>query len=130
MFSIVQQSMKVYAQNNAEDVGIKVDSDCIQNGDCGRDLGKTLWVRQDVENDFNTFEFVTKDIFLSATFFIGTVVTFSLVYSGLMIVFGWANESTVQKGKDGVKRSLIWLILVIFSYTIIRWVQFIAQGQT
>gem|GEM_PF-4361358 len=34
----------------------------------------------------------------------------------------------VEEGKNGVKRSLVGLILVMFSYTIIRGVQFVAQG--
>ncbi len=123
--------MKVYAQNpSPEDVWLRINSGCLEDGSCGRDINKTLGIRQDVKSEENTLEFLTKDIFLSATFFIGTIITFSLVFSGLMIVFGGASESTVQKWKDGVKRSLVWLVLVIFSYTIIRGVQFIAQGQT
>lgn len=122
--------MKVYAQNDLGDVGLDINSDCLQNGSCWWDLEKTLGIRQEIEsrNDENLFEILTKDIFLSATFFIGTIITFALVYSGLMIVLWWASETTVQKGKDGVKRSLVGLILVVFSYTIIKGVQFIAQG--
>lgn len=77
----------------------------------------------------NTLEFFTKDVFLAGTFFIGTVVTFALVYSGLLLVMAGADENQAQKGKDGIKYAVIGLILVIFSYSIIRVVQFIAQGQ-
>lgn len=122
--------MQVYAQDKLWDVGLDINADCLQDGSCGWDLEKTLGIRQEIENrnDENLFEILTKDVFLSATFFIGTVITFALVYSGLLIVLWWASETTVQKGKDWVKRSLVWLVLVVFSYTIIKGIQFIAQG--
>jgi len=118
---------KVYAQNEG---GVKVDSGCITNGTCGFNLYQSLGIREDTNSEDNTFEVFTQDIFLSATFFIGTVVTFALVTSGLLIIFWWADEWQVQKWKDGVKRALVWLVLVIFSFTLIRVVQFVAQGQT
>jgi len=120
--------MQAHAQaNDLWDVGININGDCLQDGSCGADFNLILWL-EPRPDDENAFEILTKDVFLSATFFIGTVITFALVYSGLLIVLWWASETTVQKGKDGVKRSLVWLILVVFSYTIIKGIQFIAQG--
>ncbi len=116
-------------------VGINLDTNCLEAWGCGWNLYKTLELREDLQgieldDDETMFEIFTKDIFLSATFFIGTVITFALVYSWLLIVMWGASESQVQKWKDWVKWSLIWLVIIIFSYTIIRWIQFVAQGQS
>ncbi len=118
---------KVYAQGTPQE-WVNIGTSCLNDGSCTRDIYDTLNIREDIPQDENTFEYFTQDIFLSATFFIGTVVTFALVFSWLLITLWWASEGTVQRGKDGVKWSLVWLVLVMFSYTIIRGVQFIAQG--
>jgi len=119
----------VYANTTQE--GVNINKDCLELGTCTWDLYDTLNIREEQEaQDANTFDFLVQDIFLSATFFIGTILAFSLIYSGLRIILGWWwDESAVEEGKKWVKYSLIWLVLVMFSYTIIRAVQFVAQGQ-
>lgn len=111
---------------------INITSSCLEDWSCSWDLYDTLNIREEQEDaSWNTFDILVQDVFLSATFFIGTVLAFSLVYSGFRIIMGWWwNESMVEEGKKWVKWSLIWLVLVMFSYTIIRWVQFIAQGNS
>lgn len=122
-------SKKILAANTQEDTWLNINTDCLETWTCSRNIYETLNIREDIRDEERPFDFFVTDIFLSATFFIGTVITFALVFSGLLITWWWASESTVQRGKDGVKYSLLWLALVIFSYTIIRGVQFVAQGQ-
>jgi len=68
-----------------------------------------------------------EDIFLSATFFIGTVVGVALIYSGIQFIMA-KDDGAATKAKNGIKWSLIGLALVMFSYTIIRLIQYIAKG--
>lgn len=70
------------------------------------------------------------DVFLGATFFIGTMATLWLIISGMIMAFGGASEQQYEKGKNGMKYSIIGLLLVVFSYSIIRLVQYIAEWRT
>jgi len=119
----------VHAQSTDE--WVNITADCLETGTCTRDLYDTLNIREEqAQNEANTFDFLVRDLVLSSTFFIGTILAFSLVYSGFLIIMWWSgNESMVENGKKWVKRSLIGLVLVMFSYTIIRGIQFVAQGQ-
>ena len=69
-----------------------------------------------------------QDIVLAATTFIGTVVTVALILSGLLYVFSSVDSSLKNKAKDGMKYSLIGMVVVMLSLVIIRLVQFLARG--
>ena len=99
---------------------------CITNWTCTFNTYNTLWIRQETQEN-NSAELFVQDIFLASTLFVGTIVTLWLLVSGLMMIFSWADEWKFEKGKTWLKYSFIALLLVIFSYTIIRAVQFIAQ---
>ena len=96
----------------------------LANGQCSFNIYKTIGIRQDQpDTEVGTF---VQDIFLSATFFIGTVVAVALIYSGIMYIMA-KDDSAAGKAKNGIKWSLIGLALVMFSYSIIRLVQYIAK---
>ena len=96
----------------------------LANGQCTFDVYETVGIRKDQpDTDVGTF---VQDIFLSATFFIGTVVAVALIYSGIMYIMA-KDDGAAGKAKNGIKWSLIGLALVMFSYTIIRLVQYIAK---
>ncbi len=65
------------------------------------------------------------DLVSWATFFIGAIVSIALIYSALLLIFGWWDEKQIARGKDGIKYSLIGLVLVIFSYTIVKVIQYV-----
>ena len=65
------------------------------------------------------------DLVSWATFCIWAIVSIALIYSALLLIFGWGDEKQIARGKDGIKYSLIGLVLVIFSYTIIKIIQYI-----
>ena len=73
-------------------------------------------------NDPNLF---VADIFLAATFFIGTIAFLWIVISWLKFVIQWWTDAkaAADAGK-GIKYSLMGLAIVIFSYTIIRLIQY------
>ena len=79
------------------------------------------WERTSVMN-------YVQDIVLAATTFIGTVVTVALILSGLLYVFSSVDSSLKNKAKDGMKYSLIGMVVVMLSLVIIRLVQFLARG--
>ncbi len=76
----------MYAQASSPDAGIKLDPSCISNGNCKLAIYETLQLRTDTEGQ-NTPQNFVQDLFLGATFFIGTLATFGLVISGMMMVF-------------------------------------------
>lgn len=106
--------------------GIIMQEGCLQRGDCKLEIYQTLQIREDTAGK-NSLQFFVQDIFLSATFFIGTMAAIGLIISGVMMVFGGANESMYENGKKGMKYSIIGILLVVLSYTLIRAVQFVAQ---
>lgn len=69
-----------------------------------------------------------QDIVLGATTFIGTVVTVALILSGFFYVFSTVDSSLKSKAKDGIKYSLIGMVVVMLALVIIRIVQFLARG--
>lgn len=97
--------------------------------DCTINTNALLGVKQsgDTRNDPNLF---VQDVFLGATFFIWTLVTIALVWSGLRLIFVWGTDAkAAADAKKGIQYALIGLVLVIFSYTIVRVVQYIVWGR-
>ena len=110
-------------------IGINCDETQLVNGQCSLNIYETIGIREELSpDDRSSFDVFINDIILWATFFIGTIVTISLIVSGLMFVFAGADEKAADTGKKGIKYSLIGLLLVIFSYSLIRLLQFLVQG--
>lgn len=106
---------------------IRMNETCLLNGQCGFNIYQFLGIKTSVA-DASSPELFVQDILLSATFFIGTVVTITFIVSGLMFIFAWATGKDPTKAKAGIKNSLIGLLIVVCSYSIIRIVQYIAKG--
>lgn len=113
-------------RNDYGNLGIDCSQDSLTNGNCSFNFEKVIGIRpQDQSTSVGTF---VTDIVLSATFFIGTVVTVALIYSWLLYVFAGNDEKLANKGKQGAIAAITGLIIVAFSYVIIRVVQYIAKG--
>lgn len=106
---------------------ITMNEDCLLNWQCKFNIYEFLWIRKSIA-DNNSPELFVQDILLSATFFIGTVVTIAIIVSWLMFIFAGATGKDPTKAKAGLKNSLIGLLIVVCSYSIIRVVQYIAKG--
>jgi hypothetical protein len=48
----------------------------------------------------------------------------------MLMIFGGASESMYEQGKKWFKYSIIGILLVVFSYSLIRLVEYIAQWRT
>jgi len=104
---------------------IECDADSLVNGECTMNVNKTIWIQHPKNKDLKSF---TSDAFAWFTMFIGFVVFIALIYSGVLMVFGGADEKQFEKWKKWVIYSMIWLFLVGFAYWIIRLIQLIAKG--
>ena len=101
------------------------------DGTCEFRYNKLIGIKEDLSdeeaNDPNLF---VADIFLSATFFIWTLAFLGIIISGLkMIVQWWTDPKKSADAMKWIKYSLISLIIVIFSYTIIRLIQYFVWGK-
>ena len=113
---------------HADNAGININDTCLQNGTCSLNIYETLNIRTDSQaNNAQTF---VQDIFLWATFFIGTLAAIGFIVSGMMMVFWWASETMYEKWKKWFKYTTIGLLLVVFSYSVIRLIEYIAQWRT
>ncbi len=106
---------------------IRMNDKCLLNWQCWFNIYQFLGLRQSI-SDNNSPELFVQDILLSATFFIGTIVTIAFIVSWLMFIFAGASGKSPDKAKAGIKNSLIGLLIVVSSYSIIRIVQYIAKG--
>lgn len=124
--SLLPSMAYVHAQE--DNAGIKLSNDCLQKGTCNLSIYQTLKIRDD--SPVNDAQTLMQDIFLGATFFIGTAAAIGFIVSGMIMAFGGADESMYEKGKKWFKYSVIGLLLVVFSYSLIRLIEYIAQGKT
>ena len=111
-------------------MGITCGPKELTNGQCKLNIYDTLGIRKSVRNtwDPTSVGLFVQDIVLSATFFIGTLVTVALVVSGLMFIFAASSGKDPANAKKGIIDSLVGLLIVVSSYVIIRLVQYIAKG--
>jgi len=112
--------------NTAWDLWIDCAPEKLINGTCSRNINKTLGVRQSDTTPNPTV--LLQDIVLAATSFVGTMIMIALVVMGIKYVKWWYDESSTGDLKGNIRKLLIWLFLVIGSYTIIRLVQYVARG--
>ena len=103
--------------------GINCDTESLVDGTCTMDTNEVLWVHPKNKN----LKELSVDAFSWFTMFIGTVVFIALVYSWMLMIFGGADEKNLEKWRKWIVYSLIWLLLVGFSYGIIRFIQLIAK---
>jgi len=111
-------------------MGITCSTDQLVNGQCKLNIYDTLGIRQSVrdKDDPTSVGLFVQDVVLSATFFIGTLVTIALIVSGLMFIFAASSGKDPANAKQWIMWSLIGLLIVVSSYVIIRLVQYIAKG--
>lgn len=112
--------------NGTDNLGIQCNAKQLINGTCSRNINKTLGVRQSDTTPNPTV--LLQDVVLAATSFVGTLIMIALIVMGVKYVQWWFDEGANWDLKGNIKKLLIWLFLVIGSYTIIRLVQYVARG--
>ena len=102
---------------------IECTPDLMKQWQCTLDTNSLVWIH----TSYGSMDEFVADAFHWATYFIGTVTTLWIIASGLMLIMAWANESMHSKWKTWLKFSIIWLLLVIFSYSAVRLIQYLAK---
>lgn len=117
-------------ETSTSSMGISCNPDQLVNGQCKMNIYDTLGIRKSVRNsgDATSVGLFVQDIVLSATFFIGTLVTVALIVSGIMFIFAASSGKDPANAKKWMVGSLVGLLVVVSSYVIIRLVQYIAKG--
>jgi len=112
--------------NSAWNMWINMDDKCLLNWQCSLDVYSMLWIRQSLPAETRSSPWIfIQDIILSATFFVGTLITAVLIISWLLYVFAWVNANLQAKAKKWITGSLIWLLFVTWSYAFVRLIQFL-----
>lgn len=108
------------------DLGIEMNTECLLNWQCSLNVYKVLWIRKSNQNP--TVWWLFQDVVLATTSFVWTVVVIALIVSGLIFAFGSISWKDTKKAKTIMIDCFIWLLLVMWSYTIIRLIQFLATA--
>lgn len=110
--------------------GIECSADQLRNGQCKFNIYQWLGIKQSSSEDPTSVWLFLQDIVLSMTFFIGTLVTIVIIYAGIMFIrSGIKGDDALQStAKKGIIWGLIGMLLVMWSYVIIRLVQYLVRG--
>ena len=109
------------------DVGINISTDCLLNWQCSLNVYKVFWIRKQDQNP--TVLWFFQDITLaSTTAILWTIIIIAIVFSGLLFAFGSITWKDTKRAKTILIDSFVWLLMVMWSYTIIRLIQFLATA--
>ena len=119
---------KVCIVNNYGNAWINMNSDCLINWQCSYNIYKTLGIRKSDQNP--SVKSFAQDIVLAATTFIGTVIALILIISWVLYTVSAirGDSHLADMAKKGITGSLVWLVLVVSSYAIVRLIQFVATA--
>ena len=108
------------------DIWINISTDCLLRDGCSLNVYKVLWIRKSNPNP--TVWWFFQDIVLAATTFVWTLIVVALVFSGLLFAFWSISWKDTKRAKTIMIDSFVWLLMVMWSYTIIRLIQFLATA--
>lgn len=114
--------------NTEWNLGINMNSDCLINWQCSYNIYKTLGIRKSDQNPkVSTF---VQDIVLWVTMFLWTVISLILIISGILYILAaiLGKSNLADMAKKWIFNSILWLVLVSWSYAIVRLVQFVATA--
>lgn len=102
----------------------------IASNTCKLDVNEVLGIKWSSNADYNATQandpnLLVQDVFLTATMMIGTIVTLVLVVSGVRYIMAWWDMASAADAKKWIKNAIIWLVIVTFSYTIVRVIQYL-----
>ena len=111
------------------DVGININSECLLDGSCSLNVYKVFGIRTEGGQNPSVSS-LFEDVVLAATTFVWTVIVIALIVSGLIFAFWSISWKDTKRAKTIMIDCFVWLLLVMWSYTIIRLIQFIATGRS
>lgn len=106
---------------------IDISTECLLNWQCGLNVYKVLWIRKQDQNP--TVLWFFQDITLaSTTAILWTVIIVVIIISWLLFAFASITWKDTKRAKTILIDAFVWLLLVMWSYTIIRLIQFLATA--
>ena len=116
-----------HCQESLSQYWIDISTECLLNWQCGLNVYKVLWIRKSNENP--TVMWFFQDITLATTTAaLWTVIIVIIIISWLFFAFASITWKDTKRAKTMLIDAFIWLLLVMWSYTIIRLIQFIATA--
>lgn len=112
--------------NTIAGVWMTINTDCLIKWQCGMNLYELLWIRR--RDTTPTVMSLIQDVILAATTFVWTVIVIALVVSGLLFAIASISWKDTKRAKTIMIDCFVWLLLVMWSYTIIRLIQFLAMA--
>ena len=116
-----------WVTNTLASVWMTVNTRCLINWQCGMNLYELLWIRR--KDTTPTVMSVIQDVILAATTFVWTLIVIALVVSGLLFAIASISWKDTQRAKKIIIDCFVWLLLVMWSYTIVRLIQFLAMAK-
>lgn len=114
--------------NTVWNMWMNMDPNCLINWQCSYNIYKTVWIRKSNQNP--TVSSFVQDVILWATTFMGTVITVVLIISWILYILAailW-KSNLADMAKKWIFNSILWLLLVSWSYALVRLIQFVATG--
>ena len=109
------------------DIWLKLDESCLMwMWKWCMDTDRIIWIER--ERAWNiTPKSIAQDVILAATYMVWTVLTLVIIYCGLMYIFAARDGKDTSKYKKWLINSAIWALLVLWAYSIVRLIQYIAK---
>lgn len=109
----------------SSDYWMTINTDCLLNWQCKMNVYKLIWIRTSDPNP--TVLWFFQDITLaSTTVFLWTVLVIAMIIGWLSRSFASITWKDTKKWKEILIASFVWMLLVMWSYAIIRLIQFLA----
>lgn len=109
----------------SSDYWMTINTDCLLNWQCKMNVYKLIWIRTSDPNP--TVLWFFQDITLaSTTVFLWTVLVIAMIVGWLSRSFASITWKDTKKWKEILIASFVWMLLVMWSYAIIRLIQFLA----
>lgn len=102
------------------------DANKMTSWQCKMNVHWMLGIKWGEDSTVSSDNFI-QDLFTWTTFFIWTLVTIWLIASALYMIFAWWEQKWAQEWKKWIQSAIIWLLLVIFSYWIVRLIWYLAK---
>lgn len=93
------------------------------------DYEKAVWI-DEAQHPGMSATSIVQDVIYAATYMVWTVLTLVIIYCWLMYIFAsrWGQENKASVYKKWLISGAIWALLVWWAYTIVRLIQYVANG--
>lgn len=106
---------------------VRVNNACLIDGQCGLNIYRILWIRASDNYDPSVSN-VASDVINAAISIMWTIVTGVFVVAGVVCSMNSISGKDTKKAMKAFVDSAVWMLMIWWSYAIIRLVQFLATA--